>query len=439
MKHLCVIQAPIDTYSGYGANSRDKVKAIIDSKKNEWDIVLIPVPWGNTPVNYIKENNEKWGFLEEYIIKAPITKQPEIFIQISVPNEFQKAGKFSVGITAGIETTLCDASWIEGVNRMDLTLVSSEHALNVFKNSKFQAVDNSGNVVGLIELNKPIEVVGESFDEDVFKYIPSEQNILNDTLSKVKENFCFLFTGHWLPGMIREDRKNVGLLVELFLDTFRGKSDKPALILKTSSGPSSYMDRDSILSRVDQIKEHLLKKNPYGGEFPNVYLFHGDVDEKTINHLYNHDKVKCMVSLTKGEGFGRPLLEFSVLKKPIITTGYSGHLDFLKHATLLEGQLSKVHGSAVVPNMILAESEWFSVSEQAVTKALEKVFKNYDKFETLANKQRVYTKENFNYHTISRNFINILSKYLPEFPKYKTISLPDFNAPSLDLSKINKK
>ena len=48
-----------------------------------------------------------------------------------------------------------------------------------------------------------------------------------------------------------------------------------------------------------------------------------------LNELYNHPKVKAMVSTTKGEGFGRPLLEFSLTGKPIMASGWSGHLDFL--------------------------------------------------------------------------------------------------------------
>ena len=47
-----------------------------------------------------------------------------------------------------------------------------------------------------------------------------------------------------------------------------------------------------------------------------------------MNEIYNHSKIKAMVSLTKGEGFGRPLLEFSLTKKPIMVSGWSGHMDF---------------------------------------------------------------------------------------------------------------
>ena len=74
-----------------------------------------------------------------------------------------------------------------------------------------------------------------------------------------------------------------------------------------------------------------------------------------MNEIYNHSKVKAMVNLTKGEGFGRPLLEFSVFKKPIIASGWSGHIDFLNRefVSLIEGRLQPIHSSAVVENILV--------------------------------------------------------------------------------------
>ena len=43
MKPLCVVSCPIDTFSGYGARSRDFVKGLIQSKDKEWDIKMVPI------------------------------------------------------------------------------------------------------------------------------------------------------------------------------------------------------------------------------------------------------------------------------------------------------------------------------------------------------------------------------------------------------------
>ena len=135
---------------------------------------------------------------------SQLNSKPDIWIQVSVPNEFQKVGTFNRGITAGIETTLCDPSWIEGINRMDLLLVSSNHSKNVFTQTKYdiqhkQTNQKSGELVATV----PIEVLFEG--GDVTKYFPKNSSSID--LSTVKESFLFLFVGHWLQGAIGEDRK----------------------------------------------------------------------------------------------------------------------------------------------------------------------------------------------------------------------------------------
>ena len=122
MKPLFLISCPFDTYSGYGARSRDVVKSIIET--NKYRVKLISQPWGNTRFDFCKDNPE-WEFLYEHVLKENLTDQPEIWAQITVPNEFKPMGKFNIGFTAGIETTLVNGEWVEGMNRMDLNIVSS--------------------------------------------------------------------------------------------------------------------------------------------------------------------------------------------------------------------------------------------------------------------------------------------------------------------------
>ncbi len=61
MKPVFVISCPIDTYSGYGARSRDIVKAII--KTDKYDVKILPQRWGATPWNFIEDHKDEWGFL----------------------------------------------------------------------------------------------------------------------------------------------------------------------------------------------------------------------------------------------------------------------------------------------------------------------------------------------------------------------------------------
>jgi hypothetical protein len=432
MKQLCVISCPIDTYSGYGARSRDFVKALYELKKEEYDIKIISQRWGVTPWGYIKDNKQEYSWLEPLILQVPqLPRQPDIWIQITVPNEFQSIGKYNIGLTAGIETTICDPSWIEGVNRMNITLVSSEHSKKVFQQSTFEKRDQQNQVLGVVKLEKPVEVLFEGVDLN--KYFHIEDEDLEETdvvleLDEIKEEFCFLYVGHWLQGEIGEDRKNTSLMLKTFLETFKGKKNKPALIMKTSGAGSSIMDRDEMLKKIDAIK------NTVDGDLPSVYLLHGELDDKDINNLYNHPKVKAMFNLTKGEGFGRPLLEFTLSKKPIIVSAWSGHIDFLdrEFCCLIGGELKNVHPSAQVQNMILAESMWFSPDINEASAYLKNVYEKYSKYEEFAKRQSHISKTKFSFDEMK----NLLASYLDRIPKQVGLQLPQLK--KIELPKLKK-
>jgi glycosyltransferase involved in cell wall biosynthesis len=424
-KPLCIVSCPIDTYSGYGARSRDFVKSLIKAKDKEWDIKIIAQRWGQTPWNYLKDDIKEDVDLKSRIINAltmSVPKQPDVWIQITVPNEFQPVGKFNIGVTAGIETTICDPSWIDGCNRMNLNLVSSEHSKKVFQSSVFEQKNQAGQIVNKIELKKPIEVLFEG--ADLNKYFKSD--ILTDfdvydDLNTIKEEFCYLFVGHWLQGEYAEDRKNVGYMIKAFLEVFKNKKNKPALILKTSQGAASIMDRDTILRKIDDIR-----KTVAGSKLPNVYLIHGDLTDEEINCLYNHPKVKAMVSFTKGEGFGRPLLEFSIIGKPIIASGWSGHMDFLSpdFSGLVGGKLNKVHPSTVVQNIILPDAQWFKPDDNQAGHALNDVFENYKDYAEKAKRLAYKNKQNFSLDKMTEKLDELIKQHIPEFPKQVELKLP---------------
>jgi len=441
MKPLIVISCPIETMSGYGARSRDIVKALL--KYDKYDIKIISQRWGNTAWNALDLNNLEDKKLYDLIWRQPqLPKQPDVWIQITVPNEFQPVGKFNIGITAGIETTVCDPSWIEGINKMNLTLVSSNHAKQVFIQSSFEKRNKQNNQLeGVVKLEKPVEVLFEGVDLNKYFYI--DDNDLEETelvvaLDEIEEDFCFLFVGHWLQGNIGEDRKNVGYMVKVFLEMFKNKKgNKPALILKTSQVTNSIMDRDEVLKKIEAVKQTVK------GDLPNVYLLHGDLDDKDINDLYNHGKIKTMVSLTKGEGFGRPLLEFSLSKKPIIASKWSGHLDFLhpEYNTLVGGTLTNVHSSAQAKNMILAESQWFTPNDGEVADAFKSVYNDYNKHLEKSKRQAHFAKTNFSFDKMAEVLDNILESKVPKQVELKLPTLKKVNnidIPKLNLPKLKK-
>ena len=420
-KNTFYISAPFDTYSGYGARSRDLIKAIIELDK--YDVKLMSQRWGNTPWGFIK-NNPEWSFLNNHLHNHPqLTEQPDIWMQITVPNEFQPVGKFNIGCTAGMETNLVDGSWVEGINRMNINLVSSEHSKQSFLNSTFEKKHSNGQSLGQVKVEKPIEVLFEGANIDIYKVLDIlPKNELHNSITSLPESFAYLFVGHWMQGDLGQDRKNVGLLIKAFFETFKNKAKKPALILKTSGSGASYIDRNELLKKINQIKKTVVSTN-----LPNIYLLHGEFTDEEMNELYNHSKVKAMVSLTKGEGFGRPLLEFSLTKKPIITSGWSGHMDFLnpEFTSLLPGKLENVHDSAAVPNMILKESQWFSVDHGAIGHYLKDVFENYKKYTDGAKRQAFKNKKEFSWEAMKNKVNELFTQYIPDLPKKIELKLPN--------------
>ena len=418
MKPLFVISCPIDTYSGYGARSRDVVKAIIEIDK--YNVKVMPQRWGNTPWGFIEDHEEDWGFLNKYLFYPQPNQQypkPDIWMQITIPNEFIPQGHYNIGMTAGIETTLCKPEWIEGCNRMNLILGSSNFTFEALKNSIYEQKDQKTNqTVKKIQINPEIksEVLFEGYKENVYK----KTNEILD-LPEIKEQFCFLFVGHWMHGDFGHDRKNVGVLIKSFLETFKNKTKQPALILKTSGGVISYKDRDNILKRIDSIKKTVK------GKLPKVYVIHGELLDEEINQLYNHPKVKCMVNITKGEGFGRPLLEFTPTKKPIIASSWSGHTDFLKPdmSVLLPGTLGDLHPS-VRNDWLIEGAKWFDVDKLSLHSALKDVYKNYKNYTHRAKQQGNFTKENFTYDKMKEKLGKILEENVIEAPKQVPLQLP---------------
>ena len=287
MKPICIISCPIDTFSGYGARSRDFVKALIQLKDKEWDIKILPQKWGECPWNYLSKDDP----LRQRFI-GNVNQQPDIWFQITIPSEFQAIGKFSVGVTAGIETNVFPGDFIEGMNRMDLNLVSSEHSKVVALSTQFDKIDNNTKQkLGTVTCTKPVEVLFEGLDlNKYYKKPPTCIDIKTSNILKgVTEDFCFLFTGHWLPGSFGEDRKNVGLLIDTFIKTFKGLRKKPALVLKVNKVNYSLLDKEGIIKKINDIR------NKYEGQLPNIYLIHGELTDKEMNLLNNDPKIKSFV------------------------------------------------------------------------------------------------------------------------------------------------
>jgi hypothetical protein len=414
-KQTLVFQGPVFTRSGYGDHSRDLLKSL--KMMDRYDIKIVPMRWGNTPQNQLDPSTEFGRWMMERVI-TQITEKPDVFMQVSVANEFQPIGHYNIGVTAGVETTIVPKDFIDGTNKMDLTLVPSKFTKDVLIGTVYQHKDkNTGNVIGEFKVTKPVEVLFEGVDVGVFLNPSKDVDVLSD----VTTDFNFLTVGHWLKGNLAQDRKDIGMVIKTFATVFQTlpKEKQPGLIVKTSSAGFSIMDRENMRERIEELTKS------FGDTCPPIYLIHGDLSETEMASLYHHPKVKAMVSFTKGEGYGRPLAEFTLSGKPILVSGWSGHVDFLptEHSVLLEGTLTQVDESAS-DNFILKEAQWFSVNYSNAAGLMYDVFNKYKVYTEKSKGLIKNTLSRFTLEKMNEVFDSIMKSYVVEQPKIVPFKLP---------------
>lgn len=430
-KPLCILQSALFTRSGYGEWSLAMAKSLL--RYGKLDLKIVPTRWGGCPSKTSLSDMETPEDIELFnrILRQPLQKQPEVFIQMTIPNEYQAPAKVNIGMTAGIETTVPPGEWIEGMNRMTANFVLSNFVKDVFQKTVLTKQNPNGTKEE-IKLKKPIEVVNWGADTSIYKKTDEKCPTLDSELSAVKEDFCFLFVGQWTHSNgLFSDRKDIGMLIKTFCEAFANQKNKPALILKTSGVAFSQVDKHECLRRINAIKATVQ------GDLPNVYLLHGELSDVEMNALFNHEKVKCHVSFTHGEGYGHPLLLASLSGKPIMASDWSGHLDFLNrdNSYLLPGEIKPVRGDSV-NQWIIRESSWFHVNYEKAKEKLRGMVTNYDKLTEKALVASIVNKDKFSKEAIDVQFHAMLDKYIPEFPTTSQIVLPKLK--KLELPTLKK-
>ena len=438
-----LITGPVATRSGYGSHSRDLVRSLIAMDK--FDVKINSLRWGNCPMNALdKDDPNDKIILDKILTTDNLSRQPEIHIQISVPNEFTPIAKYNIGITAGIENTAPKAEWIQGMNKMNMNIVPSNFVKEIFQKVTYEEVnEQTKQKTGELRLTSPIEVLFEGADVNIYKKTKDISDDLKAEMDNIEERFVFLYTGHWLQGDLGQDRKDTGMLLKTFLETFKNKPNPPALLMKTSGATFSIIDRNEIKQKIEEIKATV------NGKLPPVYFLHGDLTDEEMNQMYNYPKVKAHVSFTHGEGFGRPLLEASISEKIVVTSDWSGHKDFLNknNSVLLPGTMTKVHKSALPKEMLVDGAQWFTVNYQYASQVMMDVFKDNRKYTMMAKRQAMYNRVNFTMDKMTSEFNRILDNYLPKFeeqPQAVDLKLPKLKKVSsekpaeIELPKLKK-
>ncbi len=433
-KPVCVLQSPLFTRSGYGDWAMEVAKSLL--RYNKYELIIVPTKWGGCPqknlIEDFDQSDTELKSIVDRILKSPLNKQPELFIQITIPNEFQAMGKYNIGMTAGIESTLAPGDWIEGLNRMNMNIMTSVHSKKVFELANYTKQYQDGKQEQLIS-TKPMEVCFWGANTQLYKKTNELDSNLEEAFSKIPEDFAYLFVGQWTHSNgLYTDRKDIGNLIRTFCNAFKNhKGPKPCLILKTNGVNFSQEDKYSCLHKITAIR------NEVGGDIPNVYLLHGELTDKQMNCLYNHPKVKVHVSFTHGEGYGHPLLLASLSGKPLAVSNWSGHLDFLnpKYTNLLEGTLNNIPEQSA-NQWLIKESRWFTVAYNLAEDKLRQMYFHYnDALKERAEKLRLENIEKFSLQAMDAEFHKLLDKYVPEFSVEQKIVLPSIKKISLPKKK----
>ena len=427
MKRSVVMIAPFNTRSGYGDHARSLFYSIMD--REDLDIKCLDVKWGNTPRNHLRpEVPRHKKLLDTFVNQDQVLGQPDILIDIRIPNEFASGAKVNIGITAGVETDVVSPAFLEGMNRMNFNIVPSKFTADTFNRCVFDKMQDLPNgqkqKAGEIKNEKPISVLFEGVDTDI--YFPRDKNQLDKSLNKelnelIAEDFAYLHVGQWNTGNFGEDRKNIGVLIKSFLKAFSNIPNAPALVLKTNGANFSILDREETKKKIKNVKDMF-----NGVDLPNIYLIHGDFTIEEMSTLYNHPKIGAFITCTHGEGFGRPMLEATCCDLPVIASKWSGHMDFLtdSESMLIDGFVKEVPKSVLWENIIVEPSKWFDVNEADVVRKIRTFHKKRKLIQKKAVRLGKKNRREFSLKAMSNKFNGIIDDILKEIPQSVGLKLP---------------
>ena len=377
MKTKILVRGPVLSQSGYGEQARFALRAL-RSQQDKYDIHIQPIRWGNT--GWVWEDNEERQWMDDMITKtANYGREGGKFdttLQITIPNEWEPVAPVNIGYTAGIETDRVAPAWLFKANQMNKVVVVSDHSKKVFKNTRASANNNPSGQQIEYQLTTPIESVGYAVLSPSTESIPGF-----DPSTK----FNFLCVSQWGP------RKNFENTIRWWIEEFHDQN--VGLILKTSLANNSLIDKN----KTQELLSSIMSK--YENRKCKVYLLHGDLSPGQMRWLYTNDKVKCLINLAHGEGFGLPLFEAAQNGLPVMTIGWSGQTDYLvqdgkDYFIKVDHKLETIPDNAVWENVLQADSKWAFAEQGSFKMQLRKVRKSWKKYKTQATKlQKIINKK----------------------------------------------
>lgn len=388
-----ILRAPCLSQSGYGVHSRQIGRYLLE--RNDVELNIMPVQWGCTP--WYVNKDEKKGLVGKLLDKSGFSQGPwDVSVQLQLPNEWDpNLAKVNIGMTAGVETDICNPAWIDCIQKMTKVIVPSEHIKGVF-------VRTASKVNKELDVASKIVVVPESFIDEILNNDVKPVDIDFDT------SFNFMLLGQLTGRSSTTDRKNTFNAIKWFCETFKDDPDV-GLVIKTNSGRETKIDRRLTKDMLLQLLK-VVRKGPY----PKVHFVHGMMNDDEIASLYRHPKIKALLSLTRGEGFGLPILEAAASGMPVIATNWSAHLDFMNLGKFikLDFDLVEIHKSKVDNQIFMEGSKWAEVRESDVKRKLQKFRNRSDVPSQWAVELKAKLQEKFSFDVIKRLYDEAFSEFL---------------------------
>jgi len=388
MKTKILVRGPALSRSGYGEHTRFILRAL-RSREEIFDIYLHNLNWGKTGWIWEEDEERKWtdALINKTADHIQNGGQFDISMQVTIPNEWEKLAPINIGVTAGIETSKVAPQWIEKAQNVDHIITISEHSKNTFLNTSYQATNNqTGEVLNNFRCTKPIDVV----HYPVRDFEPADLDLDFET------DFNFLAVAQVSP------RKNMTNTVKWFVEEF---FDQPiGLVLKCTQVNNSIIDRMHTRNNLTKLL----------AEYPDrkckIYLLHGSMTDSEMTALYRHPKIKALISLAHGEGFGLPIFEAVYNELPVIAADWSGHIDFLyapvkdkktgelkdkAHYAKVKYTLQPIQPEAHWEGVLQKDSMWAYADQGSYKMRLREVSKDYNRFKSQAKKLNKWVRDNF--------------------------------------------